>query len=373
MKILIDFSQIPLQKVGVGIYALNLVSQIYRLDQENTYYMLVQDDESALNFIDDKRFTVIKAKSKIFRKFAFRFILEQIYIPYLVLRHKIDMVHSLHYSFPLFAPAKKAVTVHDLTFYKSARSHQFIKRYYFGGFLYLVAIFADRIIVDSNSTSNDFLQKFKVNQKKITVAHLGKDASFRPGLDQDKIEEVKTKYGIKKDYFLYLGTIEPRKNIRRLILAFNRFLKENSSYQLVIAGKKGWGYEEVFVLADDLHLEGSVNFIGFIDEKDKPYLISGAKIFIYPSLYEGFGIPVLEAMSCGIPTITSNVSSLAEISGGAALLINPLDENELYLNMKKILDDPVLYNDLKQNSIQRAKKFSWEITAAKTMEVYNSI
>ncbi len=374
MKILIDFSQIPLEKVGVGVYASNLLAKISQLDQKNNYYVLMQDDEDLASAIkNNKNFKIIKVKSQFFRKFILRCFLEHIYIPYLAIKYKITLIHSLHYSFPVLAFTKKVVTVHDLTFFKFPESHTFIKRHYFRSFIYLAAFFADKIITDSNSTSMDFLQRFKINSQRIKTIYLGKDELFKPNLDESKIEAVKSKYNITKDYFLFLGTIEPRKNIKNLILAFDKLLKENNNYQLVIAGKKGWDYEGIFSLVEELHLGSKVIFTGFIDEKDKPYLICGAKIFIYPSIYEGFGIPVLEALACGVPTITSNISSLPEVAGNAAMLINPLNMEELYSSIKKLLNDDGIYTQLRHHSIEQARKFSWEKTAQETIGVYNSL
>lgn len=373
MKILIDLTQIPVQKVGVGVYALNLIYKIRELDKTNYYFLLVQDDDKELHFLASRNFSVIKIKSKYFRHLILRFFLEQFYIPYLVLKLKVSIVHSLHYSFPLFAPAKKAVTIHDMTFYKFPKSHIFIKRCYFSFFITLASKFTNIIITDSKSTSDDFFHRFKTDKRKIFIVHLGKNDAFKDDLGISRINSVNIKYGILKGYFLYLGTIEPRKNIKNIILAFDKYLKENKLYQLVIAGKKGWFFEDVFSLVDRLHLLENVIFTGFIEEEDKPYLIAGAKIFIYPSIYEGFGIPVLEALACGIPTITSNVSSLPEVAGDAALLVPPKDIEEIYLAIRRLIEDKELYENLKRRSIEQAKKFSWEKTAFETIKAYNSL
>lgn len=373
MNILIDFTQIPVQKCGIGIYALNLISKIYELDKVNNYYIIIQDDDNALCFISHPHFNVIKVNSRIFRKLVFRFLLEQFYIPYLALKHKIDAVHSLHYSFPLLITTKRIVTIPDMTFFKHSDKHLFIKRYYFKFFICLASILADKIITISKSSKDDFLERFKSAREKINVVCLGRRKAFNNKLDASTINSVRNKYKISNNYILYLGTIEPRKNIRRLILAFDRFLNDGEDCQLVIAGKKGWHYDGIFRLIEELSLKEKVIFTGFVSEDEKPFLIGGAKIFVYPSIYEGFGIPVLEALSCGIPTITSNVSSLPEITGDAALLVNPLDVNELYSNIKGLFNDRTLYTQLKEKSVEQAKKFSWKRCAQETIEVYNSI
>ena len=372
MNILIDFTPVPVQKVGVGIYAFNLARKIYELDKRNTYFILIQDDDASLDHLNCERLKVIKVKSKILRNDFMMVLFEQFIIPCLAFKYKISLIHSLHFSFPLLARAKKVVTIHDLTFFKIPACHRIINVFYFKLFIYLSSLFADKIITDSRSTLNDFLEIFKTDPRKTKVIYLAKNDSLKPDMDREKIEQVKKKYCIEGEYLLFIGTIEPRKNVKNLILAFAKFLRENNAYKLVISGKKGWHYEEALGFPKKLGLEKEIIFTGFISEDDKPCLLAGAKIFIYPSLYEGFGIPVLEALACGIPTITSNISSMPEIAQDAALLIDPLNIEELYLSIKRLINDIDLYSSLKQKSIEQAKKFSWEKTALETLEVYNS-
>ncbi len=373
MRILIDLIQIPLQKVGVGIYAFNLISQLYRIDIENEYFIVIQDDDNCLDFIQNERFKIVKVKSKFFRNNFLKVILEQVYLPFLTIKYKIDAIHSLHHSFPIIANAKKIVVVHDVTFYKCPQYHRPSSVIFFGGFDFLTSLFADKIITDSKSSLNDFLQVFPYAKKKTCAIYLGKSDSFNHNLTQEKIEETRKKYNINKDYLLFIGTLEPRKNIKGLILAFSKLAQKDECYDLVVVGKKGWYYNEVLELPKKLGLTDRIIFTGFIDEEDKPYLISGAKVFIYPSMYEGFGIPVLEALACGVPTITSNISSLPELGGNAALLIDPTNIEELYLSIKRLLNDNTLYHRLRERSVEQAKKFSWEKTARETLDVYNSL
>ncbi len=374
IKIMIDLTQIPIQKTGVGVYGLNLVKSISESDINNIYYIIVQDDEKSLNYITNKNFKFIRVKKKLFRKFILRWLLEQFYIPYLIFKFKIDVVHSLHYSFPIVTfGAKKVVTIHDMTFFKYPEMHIRIKKYYFKFFITIAPIFADKLIFISQSTLNDFRKLFHLEETKASVIYHGVSQLFNPNIDRIRINFILNKYNIDKEYLLFIGTIEPRKNIKNIILSYYKLLNENSGYKLVIAGKKGWHFNEIFELIDELKLNEKIIFTGFINEDDKPFLIAGAKIFIYPSMYEGFGIPVLESISCGIPTITSNVSSLPEVVEDAAILINPLDVDELFLSMQKVLNDKNLYDLLKRKSILQANKFSWNKTAQKTIQIYNDL
>jgi glycosyltransferase involved in cell wall biosynthesis len=374
MNILIDFTHIPLRKTGTGVYAYNVINNILQVDKINNYFLLLQDDESCFNGLKSERLHIIRVKSKIFRKIYLRIILEQLLIPFIIIKHKIDVVHSLHYSFPLLAcGAKRVVTVHDMTFYLFPEMHVPLKRLYFRQFIRLSSRMASKIITISRCTADDYLRRFKIDGAKLVPILLGKDERFNGFLDPGKVYEIKERYGICGDYLLFIGTIEPRKNITTLIRAFRRILDDGYSLSLVIGGKRGWYFKEVFELVRELHLENNIIFTGFIDECDKPYVIAGATLFVYPSLYEGFGIPVLEALSCGVPTITSNVSSMPEVAGDAAILIDPSSIEELYHSIRKLLDDRGFYEELKRRSLLQSEKFSWEKTAELTIEVYNSL
>lgn len=372
MKILIDCTQIPLEKTGMGIYAINLISEIHSSDETNMYYILIQDDDDEFRFITKSNFILKQIKSGIFRRLFLRFLLEQLYIPYFILKNSIEIIHSLHYSFPLLPlPAKKIVTIPDLTFFKYPQYHVKIKVGYFRLFIRLAAFLADTIITISQSSKTDFLNMFNVNKDKIAVTYLG-TTCHRDLLDDEESSCVKEKFSIKNEYILYLGTIEPRKNIKNLIAAFEKITQSGYDGYLVIAGKKGWDVEDVFGFAERVGLKNKIIFTGYVYDNEKAHLIKGAKIFVYPSIYEGFGIPVLEALALGVPTITSNVSSLPEVAGDAALLVDPSNINELFLSMRKLLNNRMLYKNFQERSLAQAKKFSWEITAKETIKVYNS-
>ena len=373
MNLLIDLTQIPVQKTGAGVYALNLIKKIYERKDQINYYIVIQDDEDVFDYFNKKNFHLIRVKANFFRRFICRVPLEQLYLPYLAWKYKIDAVHSLHYSFPLFTTAKRIVNIYDLSFFKFPHCHTAIKRIYFRIFTRLASRFAHKLITISESSRNDFLQEFRIDPQRIAAIYLGCNHEADKRFDQTKITTTKQKFGITRDYILFIGTIEPRKNIKHLILAYDRLCKEHHHCQLVIAGKKGWGFHDTFKLIDSLPTKRDITFTGYITEKEKEILLSQAKIFVYPSLYEGFGIPVLESLAKGIPTITSNISSLPEIVEDAALLVNPNDVDELYLQMRKLLTENSLYSQLQKKSIVQAKKFSWDKMAAETIHIYNSL
>lgn len=373
MNILIDYTQIPLQRVGVGVYAYNLILQMTKLDFDNHYFLLVQDDDSSFDGITTGNATLIKVCSRWFRTLSFRFVLEQCYIPYIALKHKINVIHSLHYSFPVITSAKRIVTVCDMIFYKFPELHVVAKVYYFRLFIWLTSLLADKIICISESTKIDYVDKFPDAKSKAIVIALGKSSDFKPDVASTKIDLLKSKYGITKEYLLFIGTIEPRKNISSIIKAYNNLIQDGFDYQLVIVGKKGWHYNAVFEEVEKLGLIDHVIFTGFVDEAEKPIFLAGAKAFVYPSIYEGFGIPVLEALACGTPTITSNISSMPEVAGNAAILVNPADYNDIYRAFTKILSDCCYCQEMKTMGVIQADNFSWEKTAIQTINAYASL
>ena len=374
MQILIDFTQIPLNKVGVGVYGSNLIKWIHQLDKRHQYIILIQNDDNCFAEIKNPALTFKKVNNKIFRIFLFRLLLEQFYIPYLILRHRIKVVHSLHYSFPLINfQAKRVVTIHDLTFFIFPALHQYPKRYYFRFFTHLAAKCSDRIICVSKSTKADLLKYTKADEKKVDVVYLGIEKTI-PEITAAQKKCVCLKYQISqtKKSILFVGTIEPRKNIATIIRTFIEFQKKSANYQLIIVGGKGWYYTDLFNIINDLG-SSDVIFTGFIDEFEKQILLSFAHIFVYPSIYEGFGIPVLESLLFRIPTITSNVSSMPEVAGKAALLINPSSEEEMLVAFLKLASDQQLRDSLIASCFDQLKLFSWEKTARETINIYNSI
>jgi len=374
MNIGIDATSIPKDKTGVGVYLINLIEEISKLDYNNKYYIFVQNDDIDEFRVDNDNFTIVSINSKIYRKTFFRLFWEQFELPLKLKQLNIDVLHSPHYTTPLFTKIKKIVTFHDMTFYITPEVHTFFKRTLFKLYMLVSSKFADKILTVSKSTSNDVQNILNVKPEKITVTYNAKSYIYRPIDDSSKIETVKNKYNISNKYILFVGTLEPRKNIKNLIMAFNKYKKNNKSkIKLVIVGKKGWMYEEIFEIVKTKKLENEVIFTGFVDLEDLPFLYNGAEAFIYPSIYEGFGIPVLEAMSCGTPVVTSNISSMPEIIGDAGLTINPKDSNELFQAIKTLLINKDLRKKYGKKGLERSRKFTWKNCAKITLATYEEV
>jgi glycosyltransferase involved in cell wall biosynthesis len=261
-----------------------------------------------------------------------------------------------------------------MIFFLYPKAHSLSKLIFFRIMMAISAHRAKGIIAVSDSTSRDVRDLLKVKPDKIHAIPEAAGSNYRLIDDRAAVSRICKKYGLSAGKFvLYVGVLEPRKNIPILLQAYQKLVNRGIDKKLVIVGKKGWMYHEIFSTVKILKMENNVVFPGYVPEEDLPYLYNGASLFVYPSLYEGFGLPVLEAMSCGVAVVTSNVSSMPEISGDSALLVDPQDPEQLAKAMERVLTDNVLNNSLKERGLQRAGKFSWERTALETLRVYEEV
>jgi glycosyltransferase involved in cell wall biosynthesis len=248
--------------------------------------------------------------------------------------------------------------------------HLAFKRLYYRFFIRLGGWLADALIFVSFSAQSDFVARFGQPKGLSAVVHHGKSEVFAPCLDESLLKDVRTKYNLPTHFILYVGMIEPRKNLVRLVEAFAKIAAFYPKTALVLAGKKGWLNDNLFEKIKQLGLESRVLFPGFVAEADKRFLLCAADVFAYVSLYEGFGLPVLEALACGVPTLSSNTSSLPEVAGSAAMLVNPMDVDEIALGLRRLLTDTVLRQELQKASLIQAARFSWQQAATGTLQVY---
>jgi len=374
VRVLIDTTGITRKKAGVGVYAKNLIDQLIPAHQLDLF-LVVQDDDPDFHYDASlEHVTVLKMPSRWLRRIPLRILFEQTVLPFLIRKHQIDVVHSLHYSFPLFRfGVPSAVTIHDMTSLLMPEVHKGLRMHYHRFFIRRASRWADGLIFVSRSAKNDFITLVGEPRGISTVVYHGINAEFRPEYDELAITRSRNQYGLPSRYILYIGTVEPRKNLDRLAQAFAMVSKSYPDITLVIAGMMGWNQDHLPRLIEDLGLKNHVHFPGFIAERDKAPLIAGCMLFIYPSLYEGFGIPVLEALSCAAPTVTSNTSSLPEVAGDAALLVDPKDTSSLAGAMQAILSDPNLRDELRRKGPEQAMKFTWQRTAQGTTALYKAL
>ncbi len=354
MKIAIDTQTTLGRKSGFGFYVENLVKNLERIDKENDYSLINKGTEEDLNspqrFWWDQAGFLKKAK-----------------------KLKADVLHQPCFSLPVFGKMKKIVTVHDLIPIRFPKNLNWPSRMFFTKWMPYTYKFADRIITISESTKKDLIDILKLDSDKIKVIYEAAGDEYRVVEDFDRIKVVKDKYKIEGPYILNVGTLEPRKNLEFLIKVFAGVVKDKDiGHKLVLVGKKGWGYEMMFDLIKKLDLEERVIWTDYVEDGDLPYLYSGADLFVFPSKYEGFGLPLLEAMSCGVPVISSNTSSMPEVVGEVGILISPDHENEWVENIIKVLGNSEKQREMKSQGLKRAGEFSWEKCARETLDVYNS-
>jgi glycosyltransferase involved in cell wall biosynthesis len=271
-----------------------------------------------------------------------------------LVRQRVDVLYVPAHVLPIAFPGDAVVTVHDLGYRMFPEAHPVASRLYLEWGTRWSARRARTVIADSEATRRDLVTHYRVDPAGIVVAYPGYDESLRPVRQPEALAAVRARYGIGKDYFLTMGTLQPRKNLVRLIEAYSR-LPVASRPQLVLAGKRGWLAEPILARAE----EPGVVVPGFVAEEDKAALLSGATAFLFPSLYEGFGFPALEAMACRTPVICSNTSSLPEVAGEAALLVDPLETTAWTDAMVRIQREQALRAELVERGAARVKRFSW--------------
>ena len=235
---------------------------------------------------------------------------------------------------------------------------------------------ADIIITDSKHSKQDIVHYLSVPEEKIRVIYLGYEPRHHNDNEQRTLQDILSHYGISQPYLLFVGVIEPKKNLECLVEAFS-LLRQNSplgkELQLVIAGGKGWLSENLYRKVQELHFDKQIIFTGFVPDDDLPYLYTGAEVFVFPSIYEGFGLPVIEAMAYGVPVVTSNISSLPEIAGNAGILVDPKNPEAICDGITEVLSHPQKKEQMKHDGLVQAQQFSWKRTAEKTYQVYQEV
>ena len=283
----------------------------------------------------------------------------------------IDIFHAMDHLLPVLTHVSSIFTVYDLT-YLLTDTHTTLNRLFLTLMMPRFLRNADAIIAISESTRRDMLRHYRVDEAKVRVIYGGVTPRFRPALP-DEVAQVRLRHDLPEHFILSVGTIEPRKNLIRLLEAYRSLRDGGSQIRLVIAGRRGWRYEHFFRRLQELRLTDGVTLLGAFGDTELPALYSAADVFAFPSLYEGFGLPVLEAMACGAPVIASNTSAIPEIATNAGILCDPYDTRSLTEAIVQVLDDAELRAAMRANGLERARRFTWEKTAEATLELYRSV
>jgi glycosyltransferase involved in cell wall biosynthesis len=300
--------------------------------------------------------------------------LGQVEIAWAARQHHLDIVHDPTGIFPLaLTSSRKVVSIHDVFSYVSPETSTAADRLIYRLWLPLAVRRTDAVITVSLQSKKDILRYLPVRADMMTVIPEAAGSNFQP-MPRVNVETILKKNGIDFPYILYVGSVEPRKNLLRLLKAYARVRESLSGRKLVVVGARNiWLSTPLTEEIRRLNIEPWVHFTGYVEDEDLPAFYNGADVFVFPSLYEGFGLPVLEAMGCGTPVITSNVSSLPEVAGDAAVLVDPYNIEGIASAMQQVLEDPHLSNELREKGLARAKQFSWERTARETIAVYKRV
>jgi glycosyltransferase involved in cell wall biosynthesis len=352
---------------GVRTYTKEVISRILSGDFNAEYYVYY-DSARYLGTFGEKT-----AKEKVVNVWhpLMRIAWDYFFLPSALKRDKIDFIHYFKPATTPFKKPRAIATMYDVIPLLYPETQTKIQLAYWNNQLPLVAKTCEHLLTISECSKKDIVERLQVSPEKITVTPLGVDPRFVPATSEEK-NIVAEKYKLPQNFILYLGTIEPRKNIARLVRAYNLIAK-NIPHSLVLAGKWGWSFEDVEEEISKSPFKDRIKVLSHVEAELLPALYSMATAFVFPSLYEGFGLPPLEAMACGTPVVTSDVSSLPEVVGDFALKINPLDEDALAQAMEKIVSDVSLRERLIVGGLSWAKNFNWDKTAQLTMDVYRKL
>jgi glycosyltransferase involved in cell wall biosynthesis len=370
VHIAIDAHSVGTGLAGNETYAANLVEALAEVDQENRYTVYVTRPEAFARF--NGRWPNVRARRTLPHTPLLRI---PITLSAELRRRPVDLLH-VQYTSPPLAPCRVVATVHDLSFEHLPGT--FKRRSWMQLRMTVRATVrrAAHVIAPSEYTRRDLIETYKLDPERVTAIPLAASPRFRPVTNVTELERVRARYGITREYVLAVGSIQPRKNLSRLVRAYSGLRRERGRSnlpQLVLVGKKAWLYGETLKAVEEEGVGDSVVLTGYVSEGDLPALYSGALCFAYPSYYEGFGLPPLEAMSCGTAVLTGDRTSLPEVVGDAGLTADPFDTGAIARALARLIEDAPLRADLGARGLQRASAFDWRDTARMTLQVYRRV
>lgn len=364
---------IPGKVGGTETYTRGLVGVLEEIDKKNNY----------LIFCNQENHDTFRFRSKNFQKILcpirasfrpWRILWEQLVLPIQAWQNKVDVLLSLGYVCPLFLPCKSVVVIYDLNWFFHPKEFSFLERLAWKTLVSLSARRTAHIITSSENSKKDISEVLKISKNRITVVYGGIDKErFKPVKNEKKISIIKKKYGIKEKFILTVSASYHFKNLERLIDAFYLTSQKFPNLQLLVVGLSGRAKPEILEKIKKYNLKDKVIIAGWVADEDLPPLYSVAEAYVHPSLYEGFGFPVLEAMASGCPVISSNAASLPELVGDAGIIVNARDEKEIAQGIEKILKNSLLVRKLRMRGAKRCQKFSWEVAARGILEIYKEL
>ena len=367
MRVAIDARK--LHDFGIGTYIRNLLRHLARIDTRTEYVLLCQEADLGLANQLGPNFRAVLERSP---NYSFR---EQVHVPWVLWRERPDVFHAPHYVLPQAVRSRSVVTIHDcihLMFpqYLPNRAASLYAR----TSMRHAARRSDRILTVSEASKRDILHFFDVKPEKVVVVHNAIDEGFWVAPRAEDVERVRERYQLEHGFVLYVGNIKPHKNLVRLIESFAELRKRgHEALKLLIIGDE---ISKLPALRRAVHshkLHKHVRFLGYLPDETLSILYRLAAVFVFPSLYEGFGLPPLEAMACGTPVVTSNVSALPEVVGDAAVLVDPTNPKDIVDGLHRVLTDPALARELSAKGLVRAREFSWEQSVARICDLYREV
>ncbi len=349
-------------EMGTRIYTENVVNGILEADKTNEYVLIYKDENLLGTFSGYENVIekVLKTPSKI--------LWDQIGIPLLARKENLDLIFNPKFTVPLFTKRKTIFVMHGMEWYVYPEVYKWFDVHYIKFALPLYCKKADRVIAVSNQVEDEILKYIKVNSNKIITIHEAYNKIFHPIKEQAVLRKIKTQYNLPDNFILYVGDIFPSKNFGRLLKAYNE-LQKIHPIKLVVVGRERWKFEQDFSLIQDFNLEDKIIFTGHIPQTDLPAFYNLAKLFVFPSLDEGFGLPLVEAMACGCPVVASKTGALPEIGGDGAYYIDPYNIEEITNGMYRVLANDNLKNELIKKGFQQSHKFSWEKNVQNTLSM----
>lgn len=366
MRIGIDARLVYYRQAGISQYTLSLLEEFAAIDQDDEF-IVFQSRKDRTTLVNQPNFR----RRSLWTPPHHRF--EQLLLPLEISMVDLDVLHSPDFIPPFRRNCKSVITIHDLNFLLYPHFLTPESASYYGQIDQAVHN-CDHIIAVSESTKRDIVRLTGAPEGKITVVYEAANPIYRPLQDKRLCQQVKEKFDIQTDYILFVSTIEPRKNVPTLLMAYKQLLDHyRVDVNLLLGGEKGWLFDEVFTLAEKLGLRERARFLGRVSPEDLLGLYNAAQLLVHPAFYEGFGLPPLEAMACGTPVVVSNTSSLPEVVGDAALLVDPTDVDGMAVAMWRLLSDEALRQQMSEKGLKRARLFSWRKAALETLEIYRRL
>ena len=367
MRIAIDLRK--LHDHGIGTYIRNLVRYLARLDHETEYILLCRPPDCGLTAELGENFRAVPANALPYS------IREQVQLPLQLTRERVDLFHAPHYVLPTLAPCRSVVTIHDCI-------HLMFPQYlpnrlayaYARSILWTASRRASRVMTVSEASKRDIVQFLGIPGDRVVIIPNGIDERFNTPPNEEEVARVRARYQLDAPFVLYVGNVKPHKNLERLIDAFYRVRQElGDDLRLLLIGDDISKYATFRRAVHRYQLHKYVRFLGFVPDETLAVLYRLAHVFAFPSLYEGFGLPPLEAMASGTPVVTSNVSSLPEVVGDAALLVDPYDPAAIAAAIRRVLTEPGLSADLRRRGLERAREYSWERSVKRIRQIYGEV